>query len=93
MPNNNYGFIDKKYRQPHCYRNYFGYYNALYLTEKDNELMVEAQPHFLRSERLGAPIESYQILIQRPEGRFVLRSNIKTQKKAMEVLEQLYLKY
>ena len=89
MPNNSYGFINKKYRQPHYYRNYFGYYNAVYLTEKDNQLMVEARPHFLRSEKLGAPIESYQILIQRTDHRQVLRTDIKTQKKAMEVLEKL----
>ena len=93
MPNNNCGFILKKYRQPHFYREIFGFYNAVYITEKDNTVMVEARPHFLCSNKINAPIESYQILIQRPDHRYVLRSGIKTQKKAMEILEQIIDKY
>lgn len=93
MPNNNCGFIQKKYRQPDYYKNYFCYYNAVYLTPQGNTLMVEARPHFLRTEKIGAPIESYEIIIQRPDHRQVLHSGIKTQKKAMELLEKLLVKY
>ena len=93
MAKNIYGFIQKKYRQPTFYKEFFCHYNAVYVLENGTELMVEARPHFLVSEHLGALIDHYQILVREPDCRRVLKSDIKTQKKAMELLEKYIEKY
>lgn len=93
MAKNTYGFIQKKYRQPHYYQELFCKYNAVYITENGTELMVEANPHFLCSEYLGADIDHYQILRRDTDCRRVLADNIKTQKRAMELIEKYIEKY
>lgn len=93
MATNSYGFLSKRYRQPVYYRNIFDNYNAVYITEQGNTLYIEAQVHFLCSNKIGVSIESYQILLQKPDHRQILRKDIKTQKKAIEILETLLQKY
>lgn len=90
MATNSYGFIQKKYRQPNYYQQFFCNYNAIYVTQNGTELMVEAVPHYLCSQRFNARIDSYQILIREPNCRRVLAAGIKSQKRAMELLEKYY---
>lgn len=93
MAKNTYGFIQKKHRQPHYYKELFCNYNAVYIAEDGTEFMVEANPHFLVAERLGAYIDHYTILRQDSDCRKVIASYVKTQKRAMEIVEKLLEKH
>lgn len=89
MPKNYYGFIQKKYRQPDYEREVFCCCRAYYKAGNGKLFMVVACPHFLRSEKWGAPIEHYEILRQDEDCCRCIASEIKTQKKAMEILEKV----
>ncbi len=93
MAKNQFGFIQKRYKQPIRYREIFLHYNAIYKTVSGKDIMIEARTHFLRSEPIGADIESYDILLQEPDCRRVLRKGIKSQKQAIELLEKFSQKY
>ena len=93
MAKNNYGFISKRYRQPDTYREIFGHYNAIYFTKSGGKVMVEAETSYLGSKTIGAEITHYEILRQDPDCRRTLNSGIKTQKKAIELIEKYINKY
>ena len=93
MAKNSCGFIQKKYTQPVYYKELFGNYNAVYYTKSGKEIMVEACPHHLTSEKFGAKIDHYNILLQEPNCRKQLYRSIIFQKQAMELLEKCIEKY
>lgn len=94
MAKNQYGFIQKRYIQPSYYRELFGHFNAIYITNGGEELMIEAQVPLLHSgEILGARIDHYDVLLKTPTSRQVLRSDIKSQKQAVQFVEKLIEKY
>lgn len=93
MAKNVCGFICTRYRQPDYYKELFGHYNAVYLTEKGSEVMIEAQTSYLCSKSIGSCITSYDILLQTPKYRKVLVHDIKTQKRAIELIEKFIKKY
>lgn len=93
MAKNEYGFILKRYQQPSYYREVFGNYNAVYVSQMGTKIMIVAVPHFLCSEKLGANIDHYDILRQDADCRRMLACDIKSQKKAIEKLERFLLKY
>lgn len=89
MAKNNYGFIQKKYRQPDYEREVFCKCRAYYRANNGRLFMVEAEPHFLMAEKWGADIDHYSILRQDEDCCRVIRSDIETQKEAMSVIERL----
>ena len=89
MAKNNYGFIQKKYRQPDYEREVFCKCRAYYRANNGKLFMVEAEPHFLKAEKWGAGIDHYSILRQDEDCCRVIRSDIKTQKETMSVIERL----
>lgn len=93
MAKNLCGFIQKRYIQPMYYREIFCYYNAIYYTKSGKEIMIEAHPSFLVGEKIGARIEYYDILMQEPTHRKVMRTRMPSQKKAIELLERFIEKY
>lgn len=93
MAKNNYGFICSRYRQPYMYDLIFSKYNAKYHTKNGREVMIEAVPHFLSILRPGANVDHYDVLIQEPDCRRVIRSGLKSQKAAIEIIEKLIEKY
>lgn len=94
MAKNRYGFIQKRYIQPSYYRELFGLFNAIYITNGGEEIMVEAQVHPLHSgEMLGAQIDHYDVLLKTPTSRHMLRSGIQSQKQAVEYVQKLIEKY
>ena len=93
MAKNEYGFIQKKYRQPRRYELIFCNWNALYETKQGNTIMVEAIPHCLCSNKHGAKIDRYQILLKEPTCRRPLTREVTTQKQAMEILEKYLAKF
>lgn len=86
MAKNTWGFIQKKYRQPDHYDNFFSYCNAIYYAPSGQEYMIEARPSLLCSEKWGADIDHYEIIKREPDCRRTVATDIKTQKKAMEIL-------
>ena len=93
MAKNEYGFIQKKYRQPRRYDLIFCNWNALYETKQGKTIMVEAIPHYLCSNKQGAKIDHYLILIQEPTCRRALAHGVKTQKQCMELLENFISRF
>lgn len=94
MARNFYGFIQKKYRQPFDYRNYFNNWCAIYHAKSGKEIMIEARTHFLsRLESNSKKIDHYEILLKEPTCRRTLAYDIKSQKKAVELLEKYIEKY
>jgi len=89
MAKNNYGFIQKKYRQPDYEREVFCKCRAYYKAKNGKLFMVVAEPHFLKAEMWGADIDHYSILRQDEDCCRVIRSDIKTQKETMSVIERL----
>lgn len=93
MAKNLCGFILKRYTQPVYYKEFFCLYNAIYFTKSGKEIMIEACPSIFVGEKLGAGIEYYNILMQEPTHRKMLRSRIPSQKKAVELIEKFIEKY
>lgn len=89
MAKNTYGFIQKKYRQPNYEREVFCKCRAYYKAGNGKLFMVVAEPHYLIAEKWGAPIDHYDILRQDDDCCRVVRSEIKTQKEAMRIIELL----
>ena len=88
MAKNNRGFILKRYPQPLRYQELFCYWNAIYQGRDGKEYMIEAKPHFLCGEKLGALIDHYKVLRREETCRRVLADNIKSQKQAIEILSR-----
>lgn len=88
MAKNCYGFIPKKYPQPAYYKELFSHYNAVYYSETDREFHVEALPHYLCSNPIGARIDNFLILEQTPTHRRKIGGPFKTMKAAMEQLQK-----
>jgi hypothetical protein len=86
---NNFGFIQKKYRQPDYEREVFCKCRAYYKADNGNLFMVIACPHFLCAEKWGARIDHYDVLRQDVDCCRPIASDIKSQKKAMEIIERL----
>lgn len=94
MATNSYGFIQKRYTQPHHYEERFGYFGAIYHTNKGEVLMIEARPHFMhRGNNLDARIDHYDVLLKTPQSWAMLRHDIKSQKQAVQYVERLVEKY
>ena len=93
MAKNDYGFVCKRYRQPYKYDLIFSKYNAVYHTKNGREVMIEAVPHFLAMLRPGLDVDHYDVLIREPDCRRVIRSGLKSQKAAIEIIEKLIEKY
>lgn len=89
MAKNYYGFIQKKYRQPDYERVVFCKCRAYYKAKNGKLFMVVAEPHFLIAEKWGANIDHYSILRQDKDCCREIRSDIKTQKETMSVIEKL----
>lgn len=87
MAKNVIGFVPKKYRQPDYYKELFCSWNAVYLTDDGREYHVEACPHFLVSEKMGARIDTLYLLVQCPDCRRQL-GEYKTFKACFEALEK-----
>ena len=92
MAKNTFGFIQKKYRQPDYEREVFCNCRAYYKAGNGKLFMVEACPHFLCGEKWGANIDHYEVLRQDEDCCRMIASEIKTQKKAMEIIERLLTK-
>lgn len=92
MAKNQYGFIQKKYRQPDYEREVFCKCRAYYKAGNGKLFMVVACPHFLCAEQWGAIIDHYEILRQGDGCCHQISADIKSQKKAMEILEHLLAK-
>lgn len=89
MATNDYGFIPKKFIQPNRYELYFLNWNALYRAENGTVFMIEAQVYRYSLNRIGEKIETFDILVQRPDCRFQLQTGIKTFKEAVAIIERL----
>ncbi len=89
MATNNFGFIQKKYRQPDYEREVFRKCRAYYKAGNGKLFMVVAEPHFLKTEKWGAEIDHYDILRQDEDCCRPIQSNIKAQKRAMALIESL----
>lgn len=92
MAKNGFGFIQKKYRQPDYEREVFCKCRAYYKAENGKLFMVVAEPHFLCSEKWGAPIDHYDVLRQDEDCCKPIKTEIKTQKEAMSIIERLLAK-
>jgi hypothetical protein len=92
MAKNTFGFIQKKYRQPDYEREVFCSCRAYYKAENGKLFMVVAEPHFLVGEKWGANIDHYDVLRQDEGCCRTVRRDIKSQKKAMEILEHCLAK-
>lgn len=89
MAKNTFGFIQRKYRQPDYEREVFCQCRAYYKAENGKKFIIVACPHFLRSERWGAPIDHYEVLRQDEGCCRGIAYDVKTQKRVMEILERL----
>lgn len=89
MAVNNFGFIQKKYRQPDYEREVFCKCRAYYKAENKKLFMVVACPHFLCGEQWNARIDHYEVLRQDEDCCRMIAADIKTQKRAMEIIERL----
>lgn len=92
MATNKFGFIQKKYRQPNYEREVFCECRAYYKAKNGKLFMIVACPNFLIGEKWGSKIEHYEILRQDEDCCECLAHDIKTQKKAMEIIERLLAK-
>ena len=92
MATNNIGFVPKRYLQPDYYKCPFQNWEAIYIAENDKEFILGVNVYCLCTERIGRKIESFDIMIQKPDCRHVLRSGIKTFKEAIKIIEGLLLK-
>ena len=92
MAKNTFGFIQKKYRQPDYEREVFCSCRAYYKAGNGKLFMVVACPHFLCGEKWGADIDHYEVLRQDEDCCRMIAYEIKSQKKAMEILERLLAK-
>jgi len=92
MAKNTFGFIQKKYRQPYYERRVGGCCRAYYKAGNDKLFMVVACPHFLCGERWEANIDHYEVLRQDEDCCRMIAREIKSQKKAMEIIERLLTK-
>ena len=92
MATNRFGFIQKKYRQPNYERELFCNACAYYIAGNGKRFIVEACPHFLSGEKWGARIDHYEIQRHDEDGRRTLAYDIKSQKRAMEIIERLLAK-
>lgn len=92
MAKNSFGFIQKKYRQPDYEREVFCKCRAYYKAGNGKLFMIVACPHFLRSEKWNAPIDHYEILRQDEDCCRVVANDVKSQKKAMEIMERILAK-
>ena len=92
MAKNTFGFIQKKYRQPDYEREVFGSCRAYYKAGNGKLFMVVACPHFLCGEKWGANIDHYEVLRQDEDCCRMIACEIKSQKKAMEIMERLLTK-
>lgn len=92
MAKNTFGFIQKKYRQPDYEREVFCSCRAYYKAGNGKLFMVVAYPHFLCGEKWGANIDHYEVLRQDEDCCRMIAYEIKSQKKAMEIIERLLTK-
>lgn len=92
MAKNTFGFIQKKYRQPDYEREVFSSCRAYYKAGNGKLFMVVACPHFLCGEKWGANIDHYEVLRQDDDCCRMIANEIKSQKKAMEIIERLLAK-
>jgi hypothetical protein len=92
MAKNTFGFIQKKYRQPDYEREVFCSCRAYYKAGNGKLFMVVARPHFLCGETWGANIDHYEVLRQDEDCCRMIAYEIKSQKKAMEIIERLLAK-
>lgn len=92
MAKNTFGFIQKKYRQPDYEREVFGSCRAYYKAGNGKLFMVVACPLFLCGEKWGANIDHYEVLRQDEDCCRMIANEIKSQKKAMEIMERLLTK-
>ena len=92
MAKNYFGFIQKKYRQPDFEREVFCNCRAYYKAGNGKLFIVVACPRFLRGEQWRGDIDHYQVLRQDEDCCHVIAYGVKTQKKAMEIIEWLLAK-
>ena len=92
MAKNTFGFIQKKYRQPDYEREVFCNCRAYYKSGNGKLFIVVACPHFLCGEKWGANIDHYDVLRQDEDCCHMIANEIKSQKKAMEIIERLLAK-
>jgi len=92
MAKNTFGFIQKKYRQPDYEREVFCNCRAYYKAGNGKTFIVEARSYFLTGETWGANIDHYNVLRQDETCCIPIRSDIKSQKQAMEIIERLLTK-
>ena len=92
MAKNTFGFIQKKYRQPDYEREVFCSCRAYYKAGNGKLFMVVACPHFLCGEKWGANIDHYEVQRQDEDCCHGIAYEIKSQKKAMEIIERLLAK-
>lgn len=92
MAKNIFGFIQKKYRQPDYEREVFCKCRAYYKAGNGKLFMVVACPHFLCGEKWGANIDHYEVLRQDEDCCRGIAYEIKSQKKALEIIERLLAK-
>lgn len=93
MANNKYGFISNRYIQPNRYKKLFCNWCASYIAKDGTEFQIEARPHHLSLEKENATIETYGVLRQDPDCRRTIKTGLKTQKAAIEKIEQLLSKH
>ena len=91
MAKNQYGFISKRYRQPVRYElifsNWCGVYHSV-KNEKTTTYYLEAVPSYLAFNKQGAYIDHYELTWQDVDCRRPIGGHYKTQKAAIEMLEQ-----
>jgi len=93
MATNSYGFILKRYKQPARYEKIFTNWCAIYHTNSGKEIMIEACAHYLSRMENNSKIDHYEILLKEPTCRKPLAYDIKSQKKAVEMLEKFIERY